>query len=334
MLFSVVVPVYNVEKYIDECLQSLSNQTMRDFEIVLVDDGSTDQSGKICDAYAKTQHNTKVIHKANEGLIMARRTGIKECVGDYIIHCDSDDYLAENALEEISAVIKRNHPDMVMYGCEVVDDSHRVKEKHFTIFDDNQIFDKRNKEELIAKVCSTGYLNSMWSKATKRELVDVDKDYSKYKSINWKEDLLQVIPLIEKSNSFIYIAKPLYYYRYNPSGISAKMSSNYLRDHILVFERLYEYLQNANVTEKTFYKFYNLYVRDIFKYILRFTKDGMTKNEYQIVLKKIKSDAIYREAEKHYDKWSKENKIFRAIVKEKNYKLAKILANTVYARKV
>ena len=91
MLFSIVVPVYNVELYIDECMKSLLGQSFKKFEIILVDDGSTDSSGKKCDYYASLDSRVKVIHKRNEGLLLARRTGLKECQGEYILHCDSDD---------------------------------------------------------------------------------------------------------------------------------------------------------------------------------------------------------------------------------------------------
>lgn len=93
MEFSVLVPVYNVEKYLTKCLVSLEEQTFKDFEVILVDDGSNDNSGKICDKFCEDNKNMKVIHKKNEGLISARRTALEQSSGDYCVFCDSDDFL-------------------------------------------------------------------------------------------------------------------------------------------------------------------------------------------------------------------------------------------------
>ena len=283
MFFSVVVPVYNVEKYLGECLQSLSAQSFRDFEIILVDDGSTDNSGKLCDEFAKCHDNAKVIHKKNEGLLLARRTGIRECTGDFIIHCDSDDYIASDALEKISEVIVTNHPDMVMYGYDVVDDERAIKEEHFTVFADYQTFDEENKEELILQLCSSTWLNNMVTKATRRELVDVDEDYTEFKSLKMGEDLFQVIPLVKQCKSFVYIAKPLYFYRYNPAGMSKNINRSYLDNHFMVSDRLYELLRNEEVTQGTLISFYNRYVKDLYKYVLRFVKAECGKEEFETI---------------------------------------------------
>ena len=93
MLFSVCIPVYNTSKYLDECLASVLCQTEKDYEIVLVDDGSTDGSGALCDRYAARYPHIRVIHKENEGLMMTRRRGFQEALGDYFICLDSDDAL-------------------------------------------------------------------------------------------------------------------------------------------------------------------------------------------------------------------------------------------------
>ena len=94
MLFSVLIPVYNTSKYLDECINSVLSQTEKNFEIVLLNDGSTDNSGDICDSYAEKYPDfIRVIHKENEGLMMTRRRGFKEAKGDYFICLDSDDYL-------------------------------------------------------------------------------------------------------------------------------------------------------------------------------------------------------------------------------------------------
>ena len=98
---SIVVPVYNVENYIEECINSIINQTYKNLEIILVDDGSTDSSGKICDKFAKNDDRIKVIHKKNEGLGKTRNVRILESTGDYLFFVDSDDFIDLNTIEKL-----------------------------------------------------------------------------------------------------------------------------------------------------------------------------------------------------------------------------------------
>ena len=98
---SVIVPVYNAEPYIRRCLDSISAQTFKDFEVILIDDGSPDHCGAICDEYARQDSRFRVIHKENEGVAVARQCGIDNAQGTYSIHCDPDDWVEPNWLEEL-----------------------------------------------------------------------------------------------------------------------------------------------------------------------------------------------------------------------------------------
>ncbi|MCT8647817.1 glycosyltransferase, partial [Glaesserella parasuis] len=118
MRFSVIIPVYNVEKYIIQCLNSVVYQSFSDIEVILVNDGSKDSSGTICDEYAKNDTRIKVIHKENGGLSSARNVGLKSAVGEYILFLDSDDFwLTERFLEDIDRVIETssNNLDMIVF---------------------------------------------------------------------------------------------------------------------------------------------------------------------------------------------------------------------------
>lgn len=133
MKFSILVPIYNVEKFLPKCLKSIENQTYKDFEVILVDDGSQDSSGKICDIYKKNHgNNTIVIHKKNNGLISARRTGINQAKGEYCIFCDSDDFLENYALEKINKVIEKFKADLIIYNAYSFD--KKVKVHFLNIF--------------------------------------------------------------------------------------------------------------------------------------------------------------------------------------------------------
>ena len=113
---SVIVPVYNVEDYLDRCITSLTGQTLNEIEIILVDDGSEDKSGVICDTYASDDSRIKVIHKENEGQGIARNIGLKEATGRYICFLDSDDYLDKNTCELLFETMEGNRADLCTYG--------------------------------------------------------------------------------------------------------------------------------------------------------------------------------------------------------------------------
>lgn len=114
-MISVIIPVYNVEKYLAECVDSVLRQTHTDYEILLVDDGSTDSSGQMCDEYARKDSRIRVIHRPNGGLSAARNTGLKAAQGKYIYFLDSDDYIEERALEHLTALAEQETADIVFF---------------------------------------------------------------------------------------------------------------------------------------------------------------------------------------------------------------------------
>lgn len=113
---SVIIPVYNVEKYIKKAIESVINQTYKNLEIILVDDGSTDNSGFICDEYANIDERITVIHKENGGIVSARKTGINLANGDYAVNLDPDDWIEATAYEQVVKIIEERHPDIIAYG--------------------------------------------------------------------------------------------------------------------------------------------------------------------------------------------------------------------------
>lgn len=114
MLISIIIPVYNVEKFLEKCLQSVFRQTYSNIEIILVDDGSTDNSGKLCDDLSEGHKNVKVIHKDNGGLSSARNTGIEAATGDALFFLDSDDYLSPNCIERCADLMKKYNSDIAI----------------------------------------------------------------------------------------------------------------------------------------------------------------------------------------------------------------------------
>ena len=222
MRFSVLVPVYNVEKFLPKCLEGLCQQTYKDFEVILIDDGSTDLSAKICDDFCRKNKNIKVIHKKNEGLISARREAIKNARGEYCVFCDSDDFLEINALRELEKIIEKNDPDLILYNAYTYNNGQ--KELFFSnVFKEGII---KNKESIYNKLLLEYSINAIWLKAVKRTIIDIEKDYRKFYKFNFGEDLLQTIPLIKKAQKIYYLNKALYNYRIE-SGMMRRYSANY-----------------------------------------------------------------------------------------------------------
>ena len=127
ILVSIIVPVYNVEKYLERCLDSLINQTLKDIEIILVDDGSTDDSGNICDKYAKKDKRIKVIHKENGGLSDARNIGLSIANGRYLQFVDSDDFIHKQMIEILYNTIINNNADISICDFDKVYENTKIK---------------------------------------------------------------------------------------------------------------------------------------------------------------------------------------------------------------
>ena len=124
--FSIIVPVYNVEKYIEKCLESILNQTYDNFEIIVINDGSTDNSKKILDNY-KTNKKIKIINQDNQGLSIARNNGLGAASGDYILFIDSDDYIEEELLSTLNKNI--NNEDLIRFQVQTVNENKEIIEK-------------------------------------------------------------------------------------------------------------------------------------------------------------------------------------------------------------
>lgn len=245
MKFSILVPIYNVEKYLEQCLDSLIGQTFRDFEIVLIDDGSKDNSGKICDAYQKKYDDMdiSVLHKKNEGLISARRAGIKIAQGEYCVFCDSDDYLEKNALEKLNNLLQKiTDIDVILYN------AYQVSEDKKDIFFEN-IFKEgiiEDKTEIIDKLLLTYEINSLCLKAVRTELIDKDKNYKELYACNYGEDLLQTMPIMLKAKKIYYLNETLYNYRVT-SGMMKKYNANYYPSYKKVNNEISKLVSDSNL---------------------------------------------------------------------------------------
>ena len=213
MKFSIIVPVYNGEKYIDSCVQCALKQSYKDYELVLIDDGSTDNSGAMCDALAQKYPNKiKVIHHENKGQLYSRCRGIESSVGDYCIFLDADDDLSENCLEVLNNTIgKYDNPDVVIYSFFYV--TNGKKEKAVFPFADGEIFTPDNKKSLYERFFYTSSLNMMWTKAVRRDVARLDTEsLGELTRLRSAEDRYHSMNVLTKAEKIVCIDEPMYYY--------------------------------------------------------------------------------------------------------------------------
>ncbi len=251
MLFSIVIPVYNVETYLDECLHSILSQATEfkgECEVLLIDDGSTDRSGKICDEYLeKYPEIIRVFHNTNHGLLWTRRFGFKQVQGDYVINCDSDDLLENEALERLNSVVKKyKYPDIVIYNHNSYDGKNKTIafKDIFTTGQDCVV----EKEAVLKEYLSRHSIVSVCGKMVKRTCIDVNRDYANFGRISTGEDTLQSIEFFSNAKTFVYLNQVIYDYRCG-SGMTGKFDENYYFTFKRIFEEIEKQKNNWNLVD-------------------------------------------------------------------------------------
>ena len=218
-LISIVVPIYNVEKYLEKCIKSIMEQTYENIEIILVDDGSIDNSSQICDYWKEKEERISVIHKKNGGLSSARNSGIDMAKGEYIFFLDSDDYISKYTIEELYKNIEQANAEIAISNRYHVFENGKKKVK-FKKEKESIIF---SKEKAIFELNNFRYFDmSACGKLFKTELFKEVKFPVGKKS----EDFFVMYKLFELSNRIIYNSEPYYYYYQRKGSITKSKSIN------------------------------------------------------------------------------------------------------------
>ncbi len=216
ILFSVLVPVYNVAPYLRECLDSVLGQSYPNFELLLVDDGSTDASGAICDEYAAKDARIRVFHKENGGLISARRYAVARFTGDYCVFLDSDDWLVSNALEVLEKAVRESRADCVIYGIRW---NRPSRVEHIVCPPEICGRLHTDKRAVLNILLNDDSFNSLCRKCVRASCFD-GRDFSGFFHISRGEDRLQSVEILENARSFYFLPDELYVYRANDSSIT------------------------------------------------------------------------------------------------------------------
>lgn len=223
-LISVIVPVYNVEPYLSECVNSILNQTHKNFEIILVDDGSTDSSGELCDKFAEKDSRIKVIHKDNGGLSSARNAGAEVSHGGYICFIDSDDAVSESYLKTLYENAEKFNADVSMCGF-----IKFTNNEELPLSSENISFDV-NKEEILNRLTEVGTepaikITVAWNKLIRKSVADKIT----FPVGRLHEDEFYINSLLETAETFAETTAELYYYRQRPDSIVGENNQGDLR---------------------------------------------------------------------------------------------------------
>ena len=249
-LVSVIVPIYNVEKYLDRCLQSIVGQTYPHLEIILVDDGSQDGSGKLCDLWAQKDSRIKVVHKNNGGLGMARNTGLDQAAGKYIFFFDSDDYVDKTVVEKCVQNAEQHRSDVVMFGRHNVYDD--VVFKAGKVSATKLLYEGRELQENLLPLLFTyelGFGVSAWGKMFRMDIFQ--KHGLKFKSEREiiSEDAYFILEFLSKATIATILPECLYYYckRNNSLSQSFRKDRQLRNDEFLI--QCTEYIQKAHLPD-------------------------------------------------------------------------------------
>lgn len=270
-LISVIVPVYNVENYLRQCVDSLLNQTLSNIEIILVDDGATDNSPKICDEYARNYPSIKTVHKLNGGLSSARNVGMKEASGKYIGFVDSDDYVSKNMYETLWNLAETHQADCAY--CEFTrfwnDIVENVKEteKVIKVYSDNQILNPY----LLDRVGCIPIEKEDCTYGASVNLGLIRNDVIKRSNVQFvsereliAEDMIFDIDFIPHCNRIIHTNEVLYYYRFNPNSLTTRYVADRFEKNVILCNEMAVRL-NQNYTS-------DIYMLRLQRYFLKITR--------------------------------------------------------------
>lgn len=307
---SVIVPIYNVEKYIIPCIESIINQTYKNIEIILVDDESPDKCGKIIDKYAKKDFRIKAIHKKNEGLGFARNTGIQNATGDYICFLDGDDYIQNNLIELCINKILNFKSDVVLYGIQRINDNNNVLLKIVPtskkdVYINNEILNVILPNILGMSSNDENNINLVTSACT---MLISKKIINKY---NWKfvserkiisEDAYSMLSLFKNINKVSVINEALYNYRVNLNSLTQVYREDRFDKNNIFILKSYEMCDKLNYSTNIKQSLSICYFNNIVGVMKSIVNSNFTISNKFFLLNRILENDIFQNSLNHINK--------------------------------
>lgn len=273
---SVIVPVYKVEKYLDRCIESILNQTFKDFEVILVDDGSPDRCPAMCDEWAKKDSRIRVIHKENGGLSSARNTGLKEVKGNYISFIDSDDWIEENMLEVLYRLLN-SYPDTDIAQCGLMQDNGRSVLKKAS--PQIQVKDKTDMWESFFRIRGEASNTSVCVNLYRKDILD---GFSFPITLN--EDVEASYEFCLRAKKMVVTNQIMYHYFYNDQSITHSPFTRKDMDYFDVWDRI---VLRTKMENPNYLKYAQMgRMRADFTMLCKMTVRGYDKNDRDLCLLK------------------------------------------------
>jgi len=320
MKLSIIVPIYKVEKYLTRCLESIRNQIFKDFECILLDDGSPDKCPAICDEYVKKDNRFRVIHKENEGLFFTVKRGIEEAQAPYVGFVDSDDFISSFMYLNMMELVDKYELDCVICNYKYFYNENKTVSVDFGIQEglyeqDNNIAEFY--KHLLPNLKDGKFIaGARWNKVIKKNiLLDIIKNHTK--KVTMAEDTMLTHPAMLTCKKIYYLNKDLYFYVRLPFSITGKYREEYFNDWYLT-TKIYEPYQNIfsekAIDEAKFYFFIN----NVYCFILR---SEITYNEKKKYIKQVLSDIRIKKLIKEM-RSVKKNRGYSRIYKILKFKLS------------
>ena len=244
-LFSLILPCYQVEKYVERCVRSILSQSVSDYEIILVDDGSRDGTPQICDALAAEHACIRVVHKENGGLASARNKGLSEARGRYVWFIDSDDWIEPDALAALAQACMDGQPDMVKFNYNRVTDQ---KQEIPGVVPDGEYDSELQREELLRKAfCAAGkYGLSAWSHVYRREFLRTNQLAFVSERVICSEDYLFNLAAMLQAQRITVLNKPLYCYELRAGSLTQSYKPDLASRYTELYRQLKEICRQRN----------------------------------------------------------------------------------------
>lgn len=279
-LISIIVPVYNTQEYIEKCLDSILNQTYKNIEIIVVNDGSFDESKNIIEKMQKSDSRIKLINQKNSGVSVARNVGIKNSKGSYITFVDSDDYVEINYIEELYKCIKKTNSEIAICNFVINNGKHT---------DTCEIKEFDSKTAIINMLLAKYYDSSVCCKIIKSELARKE-EFSRELLI--AEDMLFYYNLFSKCKKISYIDKTCHHYMQNSNGAISTLSNEKV-DNLKIFDKLITNCNDEDIKEalcskyvSTCFHCLSLNLSKVTTEYIQFLKETIKKYRFKILLKK------------------------------------------------
>lgn len=276
-LITVVVPIYNMGCYLDRAMKSLLEQTYNNYEVLLIDDGSTDGGSQKCDIYAEKYEKIHAYHKKNGGLSSARNYGIKYAKGDYIIFPDPDDWVSEKYLEDLSSLINESS-DLEVCGHYVV--TKKDKKIHAT---PERKYELNQEEAMLSAMTASGFCGFAWNKLYHMNIIK-DKKMKFDEELGMAQDLHFLIQYLKYCEKIIYWTKPLYFYFQHAGGVTNASLSDRKISGLKTYEKIAELVRDEHPTIMQLAK--STYVNMSLQFMFIYYATEMEYDELLVKLKK------------------------------------------------